>query len=428
MSWTTQYPWLHFPRQFFANTRSRARLKSYQQSRLQQLLQHATERVPFYSQQQLPPDARSLHRWPVVKKDDLRRSGLQLLSRDLAPKQLITHRSSGSTGSPVVLYRSWHEERALGLLRMRAQHHWGVRWHHRRLALRPGHFNWDRNLVLEFLDRLGLYRLATVSCFQSPEAIYRRLARLKPDYLGGYPQVLEGLSGWMLEHGAAPLPTRWVAAGGELFTHLARQRIQRAFPQAWVGETYGSIEFNLIAWQCPQQPWLHLCEDGVHVEILDDQDAPVAPGQPGRLVGTALQSFAMPLIRFDLGDRVVAGPSPCPCGRPFATLARVQGRQLDTFWFPDGSSLHPFELTNPLVERCELEWLQRYQLVQEQPDRLVFRFQADAVPSGQQLETVRQVLQEVLGSRARLDLQQVNEFEAGVAGKFRYFRPLPGGS
>lgn len=426
MSWSAHFPWLHFPRQCLVHVRSRTRLMDYQQGRLQQLMRHAVEQVPFYARRNLPPEPGSFHHWPVLKKDDLRKSGPQLLSRGLSPSQLLAHRSSGSTGSPVTIYRSWHEERALGLLRMRAQHHWGLRWHHRRVALRPGDFNWDRNRALELLDRLGLYRLAKVNCFQPPEAIYHQLARLQPDYLGGYPQVIEALSRWMLQHGAAPLPIRWVGAGGELFTPIARQSIQRAFP-AWVGETYGSIEFNLIAWQCPQGPWLHLCEDAVKVEILDDEDVPVPPGQPGRLVGTALQSFAMPLIRFDLGDRVVAGPSPCPCGRPFATLARVQGRQLDTFWFPDGSSLHPFELTNPLVELCELGWLRRYQLVQQEPERLVFRFLAESRPSDRQLEAVRRVMQEVLGDRARLDLEEVHEFEAELGGKFRYFRPLPGG-
>lgn len=423
---STHYPWLDFPRQVLLHGRCRASLGSYQQKRLQQVLTHAASRVPFYAGQGLPTAARDLESWPVLGKDDLRRSGERLLARGWTPGKLLTHRSSGSTGQPVTLYRSWHEERALGLLRMRAQHHWGVRWHHRRVALRPGHFNWDRNRVLELLHRLRLYRLSAVSCFQPPEAVYRELTALQPDYLGGYPQVLDRLSQFILKHGAEPLKTRWVGAGGELFTALARQRIQRAFPQAWVGETYGSIEFNLIAWQCPQGPWLHLCEDGVKVEILDDHDRPVPAGQPGRLVGTALQSFAMPLIRFDLGDRVVAGPSPCPCGSPFATLARVEGRQLDTFWFPDGSSLHPFELTNPLVERCHLDWLQRYQLVQERPEQLVFRFQSDTQPSSEQLEAAFQAIHSALGRRASLRLERVEQFEDEGGGKFRYFRPLVG--
>jgi phenylacetate-CoA ligase len=308
---------------------------------------------------------------------------------------------------------------------MRALHHWGVRWHHRRVQVRPGHFNWSRNWALEFLNRFRMYRLTAVSCFDPPAQIYQNLAGLQPDYLGGYPQVLEMLSLWMSEQGLPALPARWVSCGGESLSPLARARIQRALPQAKVVETYGSVEFNLLAWQCPDTPWLHLCEDGVRVEILDEQDRPVAEGQPGRLVGTALQSFAMPLIRVELGDRVLAGPRRCPCGRPFATLARVEGRLLDSFWLPDGSCIHPFELTSPLLTECSLEWLQRYQIVQEEPTSLVFRYLSNSSEAASQAEGVGRFLQTILGRRACLRTEPVDHFEEPVNGKFRIYRPLP---
>lgn len=68
VSWTTRYPWLHFPWQVVANACHRNSLQRYQQRRLQQLLQHAAKHVPFYARRQLPPDTRELHQWPIVTK------------------------------------------------------------------------------------------------------------------------------------------------------------------------------------------------------------------------------------------------------------------------------------------------------------------------------------------------------------------------
>jgi phenylacetate-CoA ligase len=61
------------------------------------------------------------------------------------------------------------------------------------------------------------------------------------------------------------------------------------------------------------------------VEILDDQDAPCPPGRVGRVVVTVLHNFAMPLVRYDIGDFAEVG-GPCPCGRGLPALNRVIGR------------------------------------------------------------------------------------------------------
>tara|TARA_R100001039_G_C1850520_1_gene110742 strand:+ start:3369 stop:3659 length:291 start_codon:yes stop_codon:yes gene_type:complete len=75
----------------------------------------------------------------------------------------------------------------------------------------------------------------------------------------------------------------------------------------------------------------------VIVEILDDHHQPCPPGVPGRVVVTSLHSFAMPIIRYELGDLAEWGP-PCACGLTWPVIAALRGRVRRRVRLPDGSS------------------------------------------------------------------------------------------
>jgi phenylacetate-CoA ligase len=78
-------------------------------------------------------------------------------------------------------------------------------------------------------------------------------------------------------------------------------------------DNYSCTELATLALTCPEHDHLHIQAERVLLEILDDQNRPCAPGEVGRVVVTGLVNFATPLIRYEIGDRAVAG-SPCPCG------------------------------------------------------------------------------------------------------------------
>ena len=75
----------------------------------------------------------------------------------------------------------------------------------------------------------------------------------------------------------------------------------------------------MIVLQCPEHPHSHVQLEGVQVEILDDQGRPCRTGESGRVMATDLNSFAMPLVRYDINDYVVLG-GPCSCGRGLAVI------------------------------------------------------------------------------------------------------------
>jgi phenylacetate-coenzyme A ligase PaaK-like adenylate-forming protein len=121
---------------------------------------------------------------------------------------------------------------------------------------------------------------------------------------------------------------------------------------------------------------------------------------------------------------VTRGEDRCPCGAPNSTLAGVQGRMADRFELPDGRSVHPYTLVSPLLTLAP--WLRRYQIVQEQPDRIRVKLvpmpgQTSAADS---LASIRQIYAQRLGEGISVEVEVVEEIPAGSSGKFRPYYSL----
>ncbi len=78
-----------------------------------------------------------------------------------------------------------------------------------------------------------------------------------------------------------------------------------------------------MAWECRHSGDLHTCDDGVLVEVLRD-GRPAEPGERGEVVVTNLHAYAMPFIRYRIGDLATRG-APCGCGAPFSTIGEITG-------------------------------------------------------------------------------------------------------
>jgi phenylacetate-coenzyme A ligase PaaK-like adenylate-forming protein len=136
---------------------------------------------------------------------------------------------------------------------------------------------------------------------------------------------------------------------------------------------YGASECLSIAFGC-RQGWLHVNADWVVLEPVDSRHRPTAPGEPSHTVLlTNLANLVQPVIRYDLGDRVIAKATPCACGNPMPAI-QVEGRRDDLLSLrgSDGSAVTvlPSALA-AIVE--EAAGLRRFQIVQKGPELLMLR-------------------------------------------------------
>jgi hypothetical protein len=85
------------------------------------------------------------------------------------------------------------------------------------------------------------------------------------------------------------------------------------------------MRWSATAWSARKREG-HVAAENALVEIVDEQGRDVAPGGRGRVIVTGLNNYAMPFIRYQLGDIALAGTAPCGCGRALPVITRVEGR------------------------------------------------------------------------------------------------------
>ena len=104
---------------------------------------------------------------------------------------------------------------------------------------------------------------------------------------------------------------------------------------AAVLNAYGATEANLIGIECQWTTGLHVLEDLLVLEVVDENDQPVPPGVAGhKLLVTTLFNRTLPFIRYELSDLVTVASGHCRCGRTHLRLASVQGRREDVLSLP----------------------------------------------------------------------------------------------
>ena len=121
---------------------------------------------------------------------------------------------------------------------------------------------------------------------------------------------------------------------GEILEPVCRATCQQVFGVKVV-DMYSSQEVGYIALQCPEHEHYHVQAENLLVEVLAEDGRGCGPGEVGRVVVTTLHNFAMPLLRYDIGDYAEVGAS-CPCGRGLGVLTRILGRQRNLLVLPDG--------------------------------------------------------------------------------------------
>jgi len=112
--------------------------------------------------------------------------------------------------------------------------------------------------------------------------------------------------------------------------------------QAKYVNVYGTGEVGSIGCALDDLQVISIYDEMVCLEIVDDDDNPVTLNTPGRVVVTDLNNFAMPIIRYDIGD--VAEIVEFKDDSHFPKAIRVLGRRQECLDLPSGKCVSPVEL------------------------------------------------------------------------------------
>jgi putative adenylate-forming enzyme len=206
--------------------------------------------------------------------------------------------------------------------------------------------------------------------------LVRELNAFAPAFLAAYPSVL-----WLLaaerEAGRLRIAPALLWSGGEMLAEAARQTIERAF-QCRVMNEYGASECLSMAHECAAG-CMHVNSEWVILEGVEADGTPTPRGVLSHTVLlTNLANRIQPVIRYDLGDRMVTLAQACGCGDPRPAI-RIEGRSDKVLELKTRSRrtvcLAPLAISTVVEEAAGAH---RFQVAQVAPDRLVVRFDAQA--------------------------------------------------
>lgn len=407
-----------------------------QLAQVRSLLKHCQLHVPYYSdlfrKLRLDPDAiRSLddfQRIPSLSRRTFQEQAPRFQARELPAGTMATTRmkSSGTSGMPIEVGQTNLVNLWWFAFHLRDLHWCGLDLRGSLAVIRGlSGAGGDPQAVLEgvqqpFWSRQLHAVVETGPSFvmdvhQEPRRQLDWLRRVNSDYLLSYPPNLEHLASLLAEAGERLPNLRAILSIGETLTEEARGRIEVGFGVP-VKNTYSCVEAGYLASPCPEGHGLHVHAENVLLEVIDEQDRPCLPGQPGRVVLTPLHNFLTPLVRYEILDAATPGPERCSCGRGLPLLRDIQGKRRPQFCLPDGRRKD----SGFLVRRLrQVGGYHQHQIIQRTPAHLVVRLVAGRAWTEDHAGQIVRAVQDYFEAPVNVDVELVDSIASTAAGKLR---------
>ena len=406
-----------------------SQIEEYQEDTLQKLIRHAYDTVPYYRRtfdtlKLTPADIRTsadLPKLPVLTKEDVFRQRDELVSKAYDPKDLVFCHTSGTTGKSLQFYQ---EPSAV-------QFRWAVWWRHKQrfgVAFDDPYATFT-GLTAVPLDqhkppywrenkpmRQTIFTMHHVIPATVP-AIVERLNQGGFSYYSGYPSIIHLLASLIREQGLRiTAPPKAIFTGAETLYEDQRQTMADVFGCV-VTDQYGFSEGCGNASRCPQD----LFHEDFEFGILECDQAQTAENgdRRGTIVATGFAGFAMPFIRYQVGDVGTWQAAPCSCGRHSKVLSRIEGRVEDYVVTPEGRHILRFDYIFK-----DTHHVREAQVVQDRPDGIRIVVVRRTGYSTDDEALIREEIRRRVSERLQVSFEYVDEIPREANGKFRAVKSL----
>lgn len=405
----------------------RPRLEELQLVRLKKMLLHAQNHVPYYRElfQQCgfnPSKLRSLSDLsviPLLDKSILRREGARLLADNAAQFSPRAHRSAGTTGQPIIIQmdRARHSVAWADMYRWWNAGGWNLgdkQYVVAGAALRPRQLSGFKAKVYSKLNRFEEYTAFDLTEEKMARLLSKLAGATGQAYVRGYASSIHTLAKFAAQ-------TNWSGSVHAVFTTAEtlfpdqRKQIEQGLHTP-VFDQWGCRDGGISAFECQQHQGLHLAIENSVVEICRDGN-PVPVGESGDVVATDLYSYAMPLIRYRVGDIATMSSADCACGRGLPLVASVQGRVSGFLIGSGGRKVHGEFFSHVF---WETPWVKEFQIEQDVREEVVVKIVSDAPPPPAQLEDITKLMSDRMGDGVRIRIDLVNDIPPGPLGKRQF--------
>lgn len=379
------------------------------------IVRFAYDHVPFYRRlyNEAGVDVRSvggvddLPLLPLVTKDRLRAASPASIKPGPGVR-LVTVRAStsGSSGSPVVVYRSLDSIFLYGAQLLAYFDTWGLADRRKVFFLL---YNADPTIGvnLPYTARLSfLNRDHSVNPQLPVPEIAERIWEGRPHLVVSHPTTVELFTDFFRDSGKIYEDEIVFATGGEMLSPSLRRKIEETYPRSRTFDIYNTVETGLTAFECPQEQGMQVNENAIVIE--KGEEITTATGaRYVRPIFTNLWNRGTPLIRYTgIEDLLLLRPSATRCGFGDTVIDEVSGRVSQLLHSPD---TRPCSVCNMMSAHAELPGVRRFQYVQSDPQRLVLRYVAEANADHTRIRREAEAsVRRLLGRRIEFDVQTVD--------------------
>jgi phenylacetate-CoA ligase len=385
-------------------------MRELQAAELRRLLRFVSTHVPYY---------RRNGSAELTNKDQIRERPEDFLADTFPRRALIRSHTSGTTGKPLTIFYNRAAMRKMWAFVELYRATAGVTKDDRR-----GQFTgkmivparqaaekkifWRRDLANHTL------LLSSVHLLPGNLPYYvASIERYRPVYLCGYPSCLYALAEYYRQVGRSAPPLKAALTSAETLLEHQRRAIEEVFGTR-VFDQYGQTEMQSFWYEC-EEGRMHAHPLAGVTEILRPDGTAAAPGEMGEVVLTGLVNYAMPLVRYRVGDTARFAVEPCTCGRGMPVIEEIGGRLDDVVFTRERGSLGRLD---PVLKGVRN--IVESQIEQESLDVLRVRFVPAPGFTAEDLVLLESNLRARVGRGIHLEFECIDRIPRTANGKFRF--------
>jgi phenylacetate-CoA ligase len=360
---------------------------------------------------------------PVMKKKDFQ----NYENLKATENKVFVSNTSGSSGHPFYFAKDKFCH-ALTWAMILDRYHWhGLKYGESLQARFYGiPLGWKENARERIKDRISArIRFPIFNLSDSVMKQYlEQFAKYRFDYINGYTSVLTQFARYLLRERIVLkeiCPSlKVIIPTAETLSENDREILLQAYGLPVVNE-YGASEVGIIAFENNKAEWI-VSNENLFIEIVDDNDQPVEPNRPGRILVTDLFNKAMPFIRYEIGDIGALSPNK---SKGYDILTKLLGRTNDFAILPSGKKapgLTFYYISKNLLERGFL--LKEFIIKQIEPNHFHFEYVSDKELDPYQKKHVSDAMRIYLEPGLKSTFEKKDRIERSLSGKLKHFQYL----
>lgn len=403
-----------------------AEKETYQKQQLEKLLLHAYKNVPYYSTL-LPAvgvidknntvDISRFKDIPILTKEIIREQGTLMYASDHKKRKSYINTSGGSTGQPIEIlqdknYSDWNIANKIFIKLKRGQdigekemRLWG--------SMRD---TLESNEGVTGALKNFLYNRKDINTFKLSEADIREIITIwntfKPTWIEGYVNSLQEIAQYIAANSTDIFaPKGLLSSAGTLYPD-AKAFFKEQYNSP-VYNRYGSREVGDIACTAADSELHEVGWWNNYVEVLDDNHDTVTNNALGEAHITNLNNYAMPLIRYAIGDTIRA------TANSSFEVQSVEGKLSEHFINIYKEKVHAGYFRQLLFYK---KWIQKYQIIQEDYTHIVYAIvpYADETVPEADIKEITMYAQKMMGKECVIEFKFVQQIEPNASGKYLY--------